>query len=291
MIKQLKILFFSAILATSQIASAYVQTESTGYLDQQLSQENKFSSPLRLGMNKKGAVIAKQEELKQIEQKPITNYTPPAAPSAPPSIAPAVQTVAQPLEQPTAIQKKDDTNLKNLQENRNKQAKLVNSLIKNNYNIYNPPKELYDTFINTENSHLPPVYFKSYYLYLAFKAAKENNLNDLRAVLVQFDFLNGQDENGNTLLMAAVQSNSIDTARLLLAKGAYVNAVNNYQKTALHYAATMGGLNSTKLLLSFGADYTLKDNQDMTALDYATANQRSEIVAMINQYMQQNNFP
>ncbi len=286
MIKQVKILFFSVILAISQMAYAYVQTESTGYVDQQLSKDKPLP---KLGKNKKGATVA-QEELKQLEQKPINSYIPPAPPSPPPVAAPIMQTIAQPAEKVAVAQEKDDANLKNLQENKNNQAKLVNSLIKNNYNIYNPPKELYDTFITGENSHLPPVYFKSYYLYLAFKAAKEDNLNDLRAVLSQFDFLNGQNENGDTILMAAIQSNSIDSARVLLARGAYINAVNSHQKTALHYAATMGGINSTKLLLSFGADYTLRDDQDMTALDYATVNQRSEIVTMINQYMQQNSL-
>ncbi len=285
MVKHIKILFFSAILTITQVASAYVKTESTGYLDQQLSKDKPLP---KLGKTKKGASLAKQEELKQLDQKSVTSYTPPAPPPPPPIAAPALQTVA--VETVVAVKEKDDTNLKNLQESREAKEKLVNSLIKNNYNIYNPPKELYDTFITKDNSHLPPVYFKSYYLYLAFKAAKEDNLNDLRAVLSQFNFLNGQDENGNTILIAAIQSNSIDSARILLAKGAYVNAVNNNQKTALHYAATIGGLNTAKLLLSFGADYTLKDDQDMTALDYATANQHGEIVAMINQYMQQNNL-
>ena len=171
---------------------------------------------------------------------------------------------------------------------RDQEKKLVNNLLKLNYRTQNPPKQLYDRKTSQENTHLPPVYFKSYYLSLAFDAVERNDQNALRAILGHFDFLNGQNNDGDTVLMHAVQHRRIDSARILLAKGAYLDAINNRHRTALHYAAALGDLELIKLLLSFGADFTLKDDHEMTALDYAHSNESYEAVAMINQYIKQN---
>jgi hypothetical protein len=168
------------------------------------------------------------------------------------------------------------------------QAYLVDHLSHIDYHTQNPPKKLYERKPDNSNKHIPPVYFKSYYLALTFKAAEKNDNNGLNAVLSKYNFLNGQNKDGDTVLMHATQYNSLDSARLLLAKGAYVDAVNHRNRTALHYAATLGNLELIKLLLSMGANYTLTDDTNMTAVDYALANGQNAAAAMIKQYIEQN---
>lgn len=157
-----------------------------------------------------------------------------------------------------------------------------------NYKNQVPPKKLYERPYSPTNLHLPPVYFKSYYLYLAFNAAAKDDLKGLNAVLNRYNLLNGQNKDGDTVLMYAIQNNSINSARLLLAKGAYVDAVNHRRRTALHYAAALGNKELTKLLLSMGSDYTLKDDNDMTAVDYAYSSNNAEVAKIIEKYIEQN---
>ncbi|MEK6734354.1 MAG: ankyrin repeat domain-containing protein [Pseudomonadota bacterium] len=178
----------------------------------------------------------------------------------------------------------------NLNKQKTEDALFVSELLKLNYQIQNPPKKLYDRPPSNSNAHLPPVYFKSYYLSLAFKAAEENNINALNAVFVKYKYLNAQNIDGDTILMKAVQSNSLNVARSLLAKGAYVNAANHRDRTALHYAAILGNSALLKLLLSTGADFTLTDDRGLTPMDYAIASKQNISIDLINKYMKQNDI-
>ena len=179
-----------------------------------------------------------------------------------------------------AVTKNDDT--------KKNKAELVAKLANINYNTHTPPKQLYDHNLTPANNHLPPVYFKSYYLEATFNAIKKNDYNKLRALLAKFDFLNGQNENGDTILIAAIQHHSLNSARILLTKGAYINAVNDRKRTALHYAAALGDEDSIKLLLTMGANFNLKDDQGMTALDYAQANYKNNASNIIETYIKAN---
>ena len=167
---------------------------------------------------------------------------------------------------------------------RGKRAKLVNELMDINYETKLPPKQLYDRPDTKANKHLPPVYFKSYYLYLAFQAVERNNSQELRAVLSKFDFRNGQNIEGDTVLMYAIEYQNLDIARILLAKGANVNAVNNRKRTALHYAATLGDMEAIKLLLTMGADMTLTDDRGKTPVDYARINNHLDAMMLMINY-------
>ncbi len=214
----------------------------------------------------------------------------PAIPLPPPptTVTPVVPAIVHKVENKVVEKGYKSYELDQL--SRLKKAEFVNEIANIDYHTQNPPKKLYDRSPSIYNKHLPPVYFKSYYLSLAFKAAERNDNDGLNAVLAQFNFLNGQNKDGDTILMSAIQHNSINVARLLIAKGAYVDAVNHRKRTALHYAATLGELNLIKLLLSMGADYTLTDDHDMTAIDYAHANQQPKAAEMIQQYIEQNKF-
>ena len=191
-------------------------------------------------------------------------------------------------EEPKAEVKKEEPKAVKPETYRQQQAEMVDQLSNLDYHTQNPPRKLYERSDSVYNKHLPPVYFKSYYLSLAFRAVENDDNNALNAVLSQYNFLNGQNKAGDTILITAVQKNSLKSARILLAKGAYVDATNNRQRTALHYAAALGELEFIKLLLSMGADYTLTDDKDMTAVDYAYANRQQAAAEMIKQYIEQN---
>lgn len=178
--------------------------------------------------------------------------------------------------------------IKNRSNRKDVKLSFVNQLRSLNYKVQTPPKKLYSRNYSPINNHLPPVYFKSYYLYMAFKAAERDDQNGLNAILSHYDFLNGQNQDGDTVLMHAIKNNSLNASRLLLAKGAYVDAVNKRKRTALHYAATLGNLNLIKLLLSVGSNYTMTDDNDMTAVEYAYATKQDKAAKIIEQYIEQN---
>ena len=71
---------------------------------------------------------------------------------------------------------------------KDQEAKLVNKLSHLDYKTQNPPQKLYNREQTYNNQHLPPVYFKSYYLSLAFKAAEKNDIKGLNAVLSKYNF-------------------------------------------------------------------------------------------------------
>lgn len=296
MIKYIKIFLLAMLLSKSGFSYARnnYEEEPRGYIDQQssgsLDNRGGFSSGSSFSANEynQQQVIPDVPRQDKKPQRPAfkggSNPTFITPPPAPPKPQPTVNIVSTTNNE--ALKKyKSKKNLKNLEEDKTKREELVSNLIKNNYNIHTPPKLLYESS-SRDNSHIPPIYFKSYYLSLAFKASRTNNINDLRSILSKFNLLNGQNKDGDTILISAIQNNSLSSARLLLAKGAYVNATNKRKRTALHYAATTGSIESIKLLLSMGADLSLKDDQNMTAIDYATLNNEVDAVVLINQYIE-----
>jgi ankyrin repeat protein len=179
---------------------------------------------------------------------------------------------------------KSDASKKMLEKYRKEQEELVNKLLDLNYNTYAPPKQLYGASNQVLNKHLPPVYNKSDYFEMGFKAIEKGDDNALRAVLSDAKFLNQQNQMGDTLLIFAIQNQQLNSARLLLAKGALPDMVNKRQRTALHYAVSLGNEEAVKLLLSMGAKPDLPDDMDLTPLDYAMFEKQEAIIKMITQY-------
>lgn len=173
-----------------------------------------------------------------------------------------------------------------LKKQEKEKEELVNKLLKLNYNIHTPPRQLHDISNNGENKSSPPIYLKSEYFDMAFVAVEKDNQDALRGFLSTHNFLNKQNEDGDTLLIRAIQSHSMNTARILLARKALVDIANNRKRTALHYASALGDVNSIKLLLSMGANPYLKDDMDMMALDYAILNQQYQAESVINKYLE-----
>lgn len=173
-----------------------------------------------------------------------------------------------------------------LKKQEQEQEKLVNELLKLNYNIHTPPMQLFRVNNKGVNKYLPPVYLKSEYFDMAFIVAREDNQDALRAFLSNHNFINKQNINGDTLLIHSIQNNAINSARILLARKALVDIANNQGRTALHYATALGNADSVKLLLSMGANPYLKDAAGMTALDYATAKKHHQVEVIINKYLE-----
>ncbi|MCT4635535.1 MAG: ankyrin repeat domain-containing protein [Rickettsiales bacterium] len=173
-----------------------------------------------------------------------------------------------------------------LEKQKQEQEKLVNELLELNYNVHTPPMQLYGVNNTANNKSLPPVYLKSEYFQMAFMVVEKDNQDALRGFLTNHNFLNRQNENGDTLLIHAIQNNAINAARVLLARKALVDVANNQGRTALHYAAALGNPDSVKLLLSMGANPYLIDNMGMTALDYATIKKQYQVEGIINKYLE-----
>lgn len=173
-----------------------------------------------------------------------------------------------------------------LKRQKKEQEELVNKLLELDYNIHTPPKQLHGANKTGINKYLPPIYLKSEYFEMAFIAVEQDNQDALRGFLSGHNFLNKQNDDGNTLLIHAIQNNAIDVARILLARKALVDVANNQGRTALHYATALGNADSVKLLLSMGANPYLMDNTGMTALDYASIKQQHQVESIINKYME-----
>ncbi len=174
-----------------------------------------------------------------------------------------------------------DASKNRLKEYEQEQEKLVDELLGLKYNTYTPPKQLYNRANTTYNKHLPPVYLKSDYFDMAFKAVETDDEDALRAVLSGSSFLNQQNKNGDTILIYAIQNRGINSARILLAKGALTDIANHRQRTALHYASSLGDVDSVKLLLSMGASLNVVDDMNMTPLDYAKLEKRTQVEDII----------
>ncbi len=226
-----------------------------------------------------------QTSLKPIDKPDIPALSIPAAPPLQPALPQPVMHQGVEIAAKKAADDKDKL-LRDKQKEMaaKQQEQLVDKLMDLNYSTKIPPKQLYEGNLQPDNKHIPPVYFKSYYLFLAFRAIENNDIGDLRAVLTRFDFINGQNKDGDTLLIHATETDSLNAARVILAKGGYVNGVNNRGRTALHYAATTGNVEMIKLLLTMGADKAIADDKGMTAIDYARANNNQDAVTMMNKY-------
>lgn len=181
----------------------------------------------------------------------------------------------------------EDVILERQKEEANK-ANLVNKLSQLNYNIYVPPKELYNRPDDNLNTHLPYFYLESDYSKMVINSIDKDDYKSLRVLLENYKFINEQGANGDTILIYAIQNHKVQAARLLLSKGARVDAVNFRQRTALHYAAALGDKDSLILLLSMGANPESRDDLEMTSLDYAKKSGQPAAESILDQYVYKN---
>ncbi len=92
------------------------------------------------------------------------------------------------------------------------------------------------------------------------------------------DFVNQQDEQGQTGLSLAVAHGHFDCAQYLLAKGANPNSADKLGYQPLHWAAKKGDLEMTHLLLDNQADINAQGEYNRIPLHMAAYNGKHELV-------------
>jgi serine/threonine-protein phosphatase 6 regulatory ankyrin repeat subunit B len=96
----------------------------------------------------------------------------------------------------------------------------------------------------------------------------------------------GEDGTKDTVIdLAARTSNHI--LEYLLDQGALIDFQNRKGITALMNAISVGHVDNVKLLIERGADPTLKNREGETALSIAQAGKNEEIIAMVEDYLEQ----
>ena len=185
-------------------------------------------------------------------------------------------------------------------------------------------KHEYDDFGSEDNDDLNLVEVIQQ-LIPYYGQGNSSNDSNLRAALsgLTTEDIDSKDLYGNTLLILACCYRCEDLVRIMLNKGADPNAVNNsgscclhfachkdssslviaksllshganpdvhemqYGCTPLHYCATAGNIEFCKLLISKGAQVSSVDYYNMTCVDYARDSGNVELVAYLNQRLQQ----
>jgi ankyrin repeat protein len=122
--------------------------------------------------------------------------------------------------------------------------------------------------------------------YTAFAIAALGGQVDAAEALLKYSDVNGADNYGNTLLMAATTTGQTEAIRWLVGKGADVNKVSQLEyggRTALVSAAEVGAVESARTLLELGANPHLKMKDGSTALSHALASsmKNDELIEMI----------
>lgn len=93
-------------------------------------------------------------------------------------------------------------------------------------------------------------------------------LKEIKSNINNLDYINFQDEDGNTALhhLLIQDFDTYEILKLLIKIGADVNIKNNYNSTALHVASTNRYDKNIKLLLKAGAEINIKDKFGYTPL-------------------------
>lgn len=171
-----------------------------------------------------------------------------------------------------------------LDKNHENRKNQIDKFLKNDYEKKVWPNYIVHREVTEENSHIPPVYYFSYYVKLAYQAISENNLNKLRNLVDGYKLQSIQDNDGDSLLIRAAMLKRIEIARMLIMKKSNINIVNKQNKTPLHYAIQNEDYNMVKLLLSMGANPNIKDIKGKTAIAYAKASHNMLVKQLVTSY-------
>ncbi len=121
---------------------------------------------------------------------------------------------------------------------------------------------------------------------MLLKAAKNNNIEDVKKALLNEENINIQDNRKNTALIWASYHKYIDIVKLLLENPEKtkinINIQDNYGKTALIYASYYGYTEIVKLLLRLKEiDINIQNNYKNTALINASIKGHTKIVKLL----------
>lgn len=116
------------------------------------------------------------------------------------------------------------------------------------------------------------------------RAAAENDIETLTALIEKGVNLEEIDSDGYTALHWAVLYDHIDTANTLLDSGANPNAIDYFNSTPLLTAVYNENPEMVKLLLEHGVNVDFKDSEGKTATDYATESGNIELISLLEGY-------
>ena len=109
-------------------------------------------------------------------------------------------------------------------------------------------------------------------------AARQGDLEALKAQIAKGANLNQADRFGYTPLVCALEANGMEAFKLLLDAGADANVKDGTGAPPLVAAASRGQLQMVQLLLAKGADVKATDRQDATALHAAVRTSQQPVV-------------
>jgi len=113
-------------------------------------------------------------------------------------------------------------------------------------------------------------------------AARNGNLNRVRALLNSGANINTRDNVGQTALIHAATPGHLEVVRLLLNRGANINTRDDEEGgTALIYAASSGQLPLVKLLLNRGANVNARDISRESALMHVAYSGHLPVVRLL----------
>jgi uncharacterized protein len=117
------------------------------------------------------------------------------------------------------------------------------------------------------------------------KAAKDGNLEAVKAIVDRGGKVAAQSNKGKSALMFAVSEGHKEIVQWLLDHGANVNAVDNYGTSALIVAATAGKHEALKILLDSGANTEVRDESGGAPLVNAVYFGHTDAVKILLEYL------
>jgi hypothetical protein len=115
-------------------------------------------------------------------------------------------------------------------------------------------------------------------------AARDGNVNRLKAMIEARANLNVKNSEGWTPLMISVLKGHFEVARLLVLNGVPLEEKNNSGWTALRFAASIGDMEIIRLLVEQGADLNSTDDKGSTILMQAADEGNSNSVRALLDY-------
>ncbi|KAF3436364.1 hypothetical protein FNV43_RR23456 [Rhamnella rubrinervis] len=100
------------------------------------------------------------------------------------------------------------------------------------------------------------------------RAARLDDVHDLKSCLAEGAFVNGRDQNGWTPLHRAAFKGGIDCVKVLLNHGAHVDIVDDAGYTPLHCAVEAGHVQVALLLISHGANANAKSRKGVVPFNF-----------------------
>ncbi len=150
----------------------------------------------------------------------------------------------------------------------------INHFLQINFKTEYIPSEMF----NELNSHLAKPIYMSEVVGWAYEAIATGDINVLRVLLDNYNFLfTIQNNEGYGLLSYAILHGSNDIVYMLIYRGANLSEENKYKAQPINIAARTNNIEAVKILLDNGGDINHQDGFGKTSMDYASMNNNKEM--------------